>query len=412
MKKLLAISWAMPPMLYPRSIQVSRILAALAKLGWEITVICNDPQNSSQNDVTLSALYDDYYRKVNVLPDSFKKADPLMSTWLEAPIRAARAEIRSNQYSVLVSFAQPWVDHLIGLELHKETDIPWIAHFSDPWVDSVYYSGTDGKQLKEWRNLERKVIHQASAVIFTNVHARDLVMSKYSPFWSRKSFIMPHTFDSELAEKLSVRPPSEDHRLHMVYTGDLYSQRTAGSLLKALNGLCKQRPLADELHIQFIGRIAASERIMAEELGLGSMVNFYEQLPYINSLQASALCDVLLLIDAPSLKPSPFLPSKLVDYLMFRKPIFGLISSRGASVDLLSRLGSVVVSPDDVASIIKALEKLLAQWRDGNLKAADNFDLVASDYSPQRVGSYFHQILSKAIDPAPIKYWWQNILPL
>jgi hypothetical protein len=105
-----------------------------------------------------------------------------------------------------------------------------------------------------------------------------------------------------------------------------------------LNALCKQRPVADELHS--IYHEAASERIMAEKLGLGSMVDFYEQLPYINSLQDSAMCDVLLLIDAPSSKPSPFLPSKLVDYLMLRKPIFGLISSKGASADLLSRLGT------------------------------------------------------------------------
>jgi len=268
----------------------------------------------------------------------------------------------------------------------------------------------DGKQLKEWRNFEREVIHRASAVIFTNSQAMDLVMCKYPFHWKRKSYVVPHTFDAELAQKLDGKRHAMDRRLRMVYTGDLYAERSAGSLFKALNALSKQRPLADELNVQFIGRITASERSMAEELGLGSVVDFHDQLPYVNSLQASAICDVLLLIDAPSSKPSPFLPSKLVDYLMFGKPIFGLVSSKGASADLLSRLRSVIVSPDDVPSIIKAMDDLLNRWRDRNLNTADNFGDVASEYQPQRVSLSFDQILSNVIDPAPIKFWWQSIL--
>ena len=55
--------------------------------------------------------------------------------------RGARAACRRARFDALVSFAQPWSDHLIGLRVHRATGLPWIAHFSDPWTDSPYLRG-------------------------------------------------------------------------------------------------------------------------------------------------------------------------------------------------------------------------------------------------------------------------------
>jgi hypothetical protein len=83
---------------------------------------------------------------------------------------------------------------------------------------------------------------------------------------------------------------------------------------------------------------------------------------------------------------------------MLRKPILGLVSDRGASADLLKKLGGMIVSPDDVPSLIKAMDELLNQWHAGNLKRVDNFDQVAAAYSSQRVALSLEQILFNAIE--------------
>ena len=44
MKRLLAISWEMPPMYGPRATQVSRVLSELPANGWSPTVVCMDPK--------------------------------------------------------------------------------------------------------------------------------------------------------------------------------------------------------------------------------------------------------------------------------------------------------------------------------------------------------------------------------
>src|SRR5207244_978017 len=36
----------------------------------------------------------------------------------------------------LVTFAMPFSNHLLGLELKAQFHCPWIAHFSDPWAPS------------------------------------------------------------------------------------------------------------------------------------------------------------------------------------------------------------------------------------------------------------------------------------
>src|SRR5688572_31056651 len=43
--------------------------------------------------------------------------------WLPAALRAARQDIAATPVDLIVSFAQPWTDHLIGLQLARETGL-------------------------------------------------------------------------------------------------------------------------------------------------------------------------------------------------------------------------------------------------------------------------------------------------
>lgn len=404
LKKLLAVSWAMPPMLFPRSIQVSRVLSALQKQGWQVTVVCSDPGSSESMDASLAEFYSRSYETIRVtaakVPD-----DALMSGWLQPALKEVRKQLATGTYSALITFAQPWVDHLIGLK-GQSADIPWIAHFSDPWVDSPYYAGFSEEQLNSWRRMERDVIRRANLILFTNTQAVDLVMKKYPHKWRAKAKVIPHAFDSEIAA-LAGSEIRTGGRLQMIYTGDLYKGRSAEGFMKALHLLAKTRPLAQELQVQVIGRIAEEERQWADVLKLREIVCFGDQLPYLESLRKMAQCDVLLLIDAPTATASPFLPSKLVDYLVFGKPIFGLTNADGASADLLRKLDFPIVPPDDVSAIASALGALLDAWRQGTLKLSPNYEEVASHYTLRHVGILFDQVIQDTITSYAPKPWWQ-----
>ena len=48
-RRLLAISWDMPPLSGPRAVQVSRTLKHLVPIGWESSVVCFGPRSGRYN---------------------------------------------------------------------------------------------------------------------------------------------------------------------------------------------------------------------------------------------------------------------------------------------------------------------------------------------------------------------------
>ena len=125
-------------------------------------------------------------------------------------------------------------------------------------------------------------------------------------------------------------------------------------------------------------------------------MHFRDRVSVDEARAIAADADILLVIDAPTTGPSPFLPSKLVDYLPLRKPIFGVTPVDGASAALLKHLGCPVAAPDDVAGIQAVIAALVGRWRDGTIGVAPQFDRVAGEYDIRRTAALFSDILTQA----------------
>jgi glycosyltransferase involved in cell wall biosynthesis len=410
-KRLLAISWDMPPLSGPRAVQVSRTVKHLVPLGWESSVVCFGPRSSRYNqDANLAArlqapggvtlvpvpsleergIFRALWRivpPIKLLPDE-------KWVWIGAATRAARALAARQRFDAVVSFAQPWSDHLIGLRVHRATGLPWIAHFSDPWTDSPYLTGRPW-QRRLWRRMERQVIETARAVVFVNAQTADRVMTKYPTAWRSKVRVVPHGFDR--TEFPAVARPSTDARLTVVHTGRFYEGvRTPEPLLRALAMLAARRPLARELRVSFVGTVVPAYRRLATTLKLDEVVEFTGRVPFAEAAARSASADVLLVIDAPA-DDSLFLPSKLIDYLPLGKPILGLTPVRGASADLIRRLGYPVVAPGDQQGIAAQIETLLDLKQAGRLAASPAHAAVADEYDIDRTTRAFAEVLAQCL---------------
>jgi glycosyltransferase involved in cell wall biosynthesis len=408
-RRLLAISWDMPPLSGPRAVQVSRTLKHLVPLGWESWVVCFEPRSGRYNQdrelasrlrapagVTLVPVRSLEERLMfrtlwRVLPP-LKLLPDEKWVWIGAATRAATRLAAERRFDVLVSFAQPWSDHLIGLRVHRATGLPWVAHFSDPWTDNPYLRGR-GWQRRLWERMEADVVRAADALVFVNAHTADRVMRKYPDEWRRKAHVVPHGFDSD--ELPPSAPAPRDARLTLVYTGRFYEGvRTPEPLLRALAVLAGRRPLARELRVVFAGTPVPSHRRLASALGLDDCVEFTGRLSFVESARLAAAADVLLVIDAPA-DDSLFLPSKLVDYLPAGKPILGLTPPCGASADLVRALGYPVIAPGDEGRIAAAIDALLAARQDRGLKISPSHAEVAREYDIRRTAGAFAEILAR-----------------
>ena len=409
MRRLLAVSWEMPPMYGPRATQVSRLLGALAPLGWRSTVVCMDPRRGGPHwrdgvdaippeavDVVRvpSPEEQTIVRAARRIFPALRNSPDPQSVWTKPAAAAALAHARSTRYSGIVTFAQPWSDHLVGLRVHRATQLPWVAHFSDPWVDSPYLRGMR-RQREEAAKFEAEVIREATGVIFVTEETAALVMKKYPAEWREKTFVIPHGF--EPAPAVQTRRPGE--ALRMVYTGRFYERvRTPVTLLRALAQLKTRMPLNGLIEITMIGPHVVQFSRHSSALGLDDVVRWRDRVSPVDARALAADADVLLVIDAASDGPSPFLPSKLVDYLPLQKPIFGITPNDGATARLLERLGCSTAAPDDVDGIARAIEELLKQWREGSVRVGSQFASVAAEFDIRRVAAQFSGLLTRAFD--------------
>lgn len=111
----------------------------------------------------------------------------------------------------------------------------------------------------------------------------------------------------------------------------------------------------------------------------------------------AATADVLLVIDADS-DGSLFLPSKLIEYLPFRRPILGLTPVPGPSADLIRELGYQVVAPGDLPAIAATLRDLLQAHAAGRLVPSLQHDSVTDRFSVARTTRKFAGLLEQVVE--------------
>jgi glycosyltransferase involved in cell wall biosynthesis len=403
----------MPPLQSAQSLQAPRILSQLAELGWQPTVLCADPasfrDDARQLDPSLEASLSRRLELLRVaslergwfprwirrgavtlrLPGSGLRGGK--GLWVPPAIQAGWCALKQADYAAILSFAMPWSSHAVALELARRSGRPWVAKFSDPWIDTPYFRGGPfSRWLLGW--LEAFVIRRADRVVFVTQRSADAVMRKYPAAWRDKVRVIPHSFDA-LAELPSATCQTRP-RLRIVHTGGLYGVRSPEPLLRGLAELRRRSPaLGDRLEVLLVGVHEDAHRELVRRLGLDAIVQLRPPCSYVEALRLAAGADVCLVIDAPTAGESIFLPSKLVDYLRLGKPVLGITPARGESADLLRQVDCPIVEPHDLRGIADALARLLEAHKEGTLGSARDYDRALASFDPRNVGRLFDATL-------------------
>ncbi len=380
-RRLLALAWMMPPLIFPRSLQVSRTLRAMDQRGWKTTVIAVPPdvEPFAAQDPRLEFFYLGSYEISYVEPREEVESSPrwlrfsrcILGTkntrdpnWISRASKALGRRIEAEKPDALISFAQPWINHRVALRVKRRyPDLPWVAHFSDPWVDSPYFTPTDEKARATAVKQEREIISAADAVIFTTEETADLVMAKYPASWIGKVHVLSHGYDGDLLGLIQPKPKPGSGKFTITHTGNLYEGRDSMALLRALATLRAEQG-STQMQVECVGYATQAMHDMVKQLNLGDIISLSPSVPFLDSLAIAQSADLLLVIDAPA-EHSVFLPSKIVDYLFLRRPILALTPHTGATARVLGGLGFPTVDPTDDASILAMLREALSRWQRG-----------------------------------------------
>ena len=394
--KLLAATYAYPPMRFPRAVQIARLLSAFDDR--DVAVLCADEPEAL--DVGLQSAYPDGEKRVVRVPWTTRAAayrrwrDRTLETrllvpdrfrpWLRAAERAARRERLTDDAALLVTFGQPMSAHVLGLRLRRRHALPWIAHFSDPWVENPFRG--DGRVARAANErLERAVFATADRLVFTSDETVDLVFARYDAATRRKAVVVPHAFDPRLYRDA----PRHSRELVVRYLGAFYGARGPAHLLDALRALDKTE--LDGVHVELIG--PHEHDLLPDALrGLpDGLVSVRDPVPYLESLELMRASDLLLVLDAPADR-SVFLPSKLVDYLGARRPIVAL-TPPGTAASLVEHYGGWTADPTDAHASAAGLRAALAAARAMRHTDFGNPRVVAR-YEIEQVANEFRRLVT------------------
>ncbi|NOT48365.1 MAG: hypothetical protein HOP17_11525 [Acidobacteria bacterium] len=407
---ILAISLAYPPLAYPRSIQVARLLKhteakvvlfcadepgarldetiepdAEARLHECIRVPVITGPTAGLIDRLSHKFYKPFWNRRNLAPDAY-------GHWRKDVLMSIDRYLQPNGFrpDVIVTFAQPFTDHLIGLELKKRLGRPWFAHFSDPWADNPF-SPFDEKTKSMNLEMERSVAENADVLAFTSSETIDLFYQKYTDELKKKAVVLPQCFDPT---QFSGDPPNGG--ITVRYLGNFYGRRTPQPLVDALKQIAlNDNEFLDEVSFELIGSGDAEEvRRLSSGLPKGLVV-VRPNVSYAESLDLMSRSDGLLVIDAPA-ENSVVLPSKLIDYIGANRPIFG-ITPTGTAAKLIGELGGTVADPAELDQLASRLKDFIDELRKRRIAQQTKWgsNRVRNRFTAESVASDFMSMLNK-----------------
>jgi len=403
--RILLFSYAFPPMHVQMTPAVFKPMAAIARQGYAVDVVCAD---SFCRELPLD---DSLLPQAERLFSSITRLSPRggISGWLQQ-----KSRVWSRVPDLMTVLHRSAYEHLMDSNLDRydgvmtwspfhsinpvmvrvkkaRKNIRWIAQFSDPWAGNPLEVSSLSKLWN--KRHEPQTVMAADYIVHSSAYSLDLMLRRYAENVRQKSTVLPHVFNTDLYPQ---RLKATNEQIIMRYAGVLYGRRSPEPVFLALKKLFERRKeLAGRVVVELVGQVPQEmlETAAARSLPPGA-IRTIKNVSYLKSLELMFDADILLLIEA-DVRQNLFLASKVSDYLGANTPIVGLVPP-GASEDVLSDLGCWYARPGDIPAIADALERAVAHViaKDASPWCNEDFRLI---FGGEHVAGRFLEILRSIV---------------
>lgn len=410
--KLFLVSHNFPPTLGPESSLVRLNTIDLASRGWQVSVLTTTMEHMHQGldfgmldglpeglEIIRTPSYDAVLRKkwprlgrIILTLFHYYLVPEVFLLWLFSSVPEGKRWLAANGPAILYSRATKNVSNIAAGFLKRATGMPWVAHFSDPWV------GDPLNAFQRWiaRQLEGRVFRDADAVVIVGQKLADHILRLY-PWARHKVHIIPHGY-APLAEKPAPVQGAGTRPLNMIQAGSfLPGYREPDKLFEGLAILNARKPLAGRLKATFVGEDTKLYQDLANRLGIADVVELLSSVPYKQCQQMIAASDLLLVIDTPG-AGGIYLPTKLIEYLAHEKPVLALAEPESTIHEVVKECDLAFADQNNPEEIANTMEKLLAQWESGSWAVSEASKEGAARYRIDRVNSALDDLLCRFCD--------------
>ena len=327
---------------------------------------------------------------------NFFRPDP-RCLWIRPSVKFLKKYLKDHPVDLIVSTGPPQSMHMIGRKLAKETGLPWIADFRDPWTKIFYFKHLSMTRATErWHNkMERKVLDDATAVVAVS----PLVQQDFQAMTQTPVELITNGFDEcdFSAEKCPEAAGGAGRDFVITHTGLFAADGNPPLLGEVLAPKCSScADFKKALKIKLVGK--TDEQILKAIADAGLKDNLedmgYQQHAVAVEQQRTASLLILPLRKEPEYKA--VLPGKLFEYLASWRPVLGIGQTDGAMSMILNNTKTgLVLNWDDRKSIERFIDMCWEKHQTGNL-TVDDADI--SQFTRRNLTHRMAQLFDKLIE--------------
>lgn len=289
--------------------------------------------------------------------------------WIRPSVRFLKKYLAEHPVDLIVSTGPPQSMHLIGLRLARETGLPWIADFRDPWTRIFYFKHLQmTKATERWHEkMEKKVLDEASAVVAVS----PLVQQEFQAMTDTPVELITNGFDecdfegSECTEAYG----GPEKNFTITHTGLFAADGNPTVLWDVLSEKCaKDEQFRKLLKIKLIGKNDEQIIKALEDRGLKDMLEDMGYQPHSAAVQEQRTASVLILPLRKEPEYKAVLPGKLFEYMASFRPVLGIGQTDGAMAMILNETKTgKVIDWEDKEGISEYIEKCWERHLEGRL---------------------------------------------
>lgn len=342
-------------------------------------------KTSIENDNKMSKFTIEYVCNYDDAVATFQRKNVLSGIFnIIKYCKYAKNKAKKNNYSVVYTSSIPAFTHLAGywIKKLKKDKITWIASISDPLYKSPYKY--DKETIKEYNLIAKvgfyvfiwiymngyyeKICQKyADKIIYICEEERDFCISHYDnkEILKDKSMIIPLNYIENWSIYKNLYEstiPKVHIPLIVSHFGRVYGLRKIDNFLLALQSLRNDNMVTNnKIIFHQYGEFNLRYKKQIESLGLDSFFVFHDKIPYDEVMKLMRESDALALFDTilPEDEIQPYLPSKSLEYILLKKPLFILTTKKSPTYRIFEELGYECCI-DSIDSAKKSILKLLS----------------------------------------------------
>lgn len=247
--------------------------------------------------------------------------------WAVKALPIAEKLIKENNYDYILTKDSPSL--VVGNYLKNKYGIKWVATWNDPYpgvkYPKPYGEGYDAKG-NIFDRMCVSVMKNADVHIFPSERIKSYML-KYLKVSDENTLVIPHVI-----LETSITPNLEKDNLKIIHSGTLQHPRNPRTFLEAFCKFKKDFP-ESRVQVDILGIMEKEDVELIEQMNLQQHVKFLTPVSYSASLDMLANYHVALIIEADC-EEGIFLPTKVTDFMQYRKPIFAISPKIGVLNDL------------------------------------------------------------------------------